>query len=325
MLGASDILNAFYQLVAGPESRLWPYYLATSVLIAFAAYRARKIKIPFAKWLFPEEIYLHASHMIDLKVFGFSLILHALGLFNLVFFASFIADQLSSFQITRFGVEPFPELLVAIILLCVLDFAIYWVHRVHHESRIFWPFHSLHHSAEVMTPVTVYRKHPIYDVISIFTKGVLIGLLQGVFLLVFASETAYSTIAGVNAAYFAFYMAGANLRHSHVWISFGSFFEHLFISPAQHQIHHSIDPKHHNKNYGEVLAIWDWMFGTLYIPKNEEIIEFGLGNARGERTRQRHDTLKNAMLVPIQDSWKQIIKKFAKFSSEKSDTDRLAR
>lgn len=322
---AGDILNALYHSFAGPESRLWPYYLATSVLIAFGVYRARKIKISFAKWLFPREIYLHASHMVDLQVFGFSLLLHAFGLFNLVFFASFIADQVSAWPFPMFGLAPLPQLVVAVILLFVLDFAIYWVHRIHHESRIFWPFHSLHHSAEVMTPVTVYRKHPIYDLISVFIKGVLIGLLQGAFLLVFASETAYSTIAGVNAAYFAFYMAGANLRHSHVWISFGAFFEHLLISPAQHQIHHSIDPKHHNKNYGEVLAIWDWMFGTLYIPKSEEIIEFGLGNARGERIRQRHDSLKNAMLVPIQDSWKHILKKFAKFSEEKHDSDRLAR
>jgi hypothetical protein len=82
---AGDILNALYQSVAGPESRLWPYYLATSVLIAFGVYRARKIKISFAKWLFPKEIYLHASHLVDLQVFGFSLVLHALGLFNLVF------------------------------------------------------------------------------------------------------------------------------------------------------------------------------------------------------------------------------------------------
>jgi len=34
------------------------------------------------------------------------------------------------------------------------------------------------------------------------------------------------------------------------------------ISPAQHQVHHSVDAKHHHRNFGSALAIWDWMFGT---------------------------------------------------------------
>jgi hypothetical protein len=40
----------------------------------------------------------------------------------------------------------------------------------------------------------------------------------------------------------------------------------LILSPAHHQIHHSDDPQHFNRNLGSVLAVWDWMFGTLEIP-----------------------------------------------------------
>lgn len=133
------------------------------------------------------------------------------------------------------------------------DYSTRWVHRVHHESRIIWPFHSLHKSAEVMTPVTVYRKHPIYDLISAFVRSVLIGALQGIILCLFDQASSAATIAWVNAGYVLFNIAGSNLRHSHVWLSFGPVIEPVFISPAQHQIHHSLDPRHHNKDNGEVL------------------------------------------------------------------------
>ena len=46
--------------------------------------------------------------------------------------------------------------------------------------------------------------------------------------------------------------------------------------PAHHQVHHSANPKHFNKNFGSCLALWDWMFGTLYVPgKNARPLTFG--------------------------------------------------
>ena len=60
-------------------------------------------------------------------------------------------------------------------------------------------------------------------------------------------------------------MLWANLRHSHVWITYGRIMERLLISPAQHQIHHSKNKVHFDRNFGVVLAIWDGMFGTLEL------------------------------------------------------------
>ena len=55
-------------------------------------------------------------------------------------------------------------------------------------------------------------------------------------------------------------------KTSHQYII--SYDEYLLISPYQHQIHHSDNPKHFNKNMGSKLAIWDWMFGTLVLSKS---------------------------------------------------------
>ena len=80
------------------------------------------------------------------------------------------------------------------------------------------------------------------------------------------------------------YILGANLRHSHIWLSFGPFVEHIFFSPAQHQIHHSTDPRHFNKNFASDLSIWDWMFGSLYVTHGKENIRVGLVESDGRNS-----------------------------------------
>ncbi|WP_294622265.1 sterol desaturase family protein [uncultured Roseovarius sp.] len=303
------VFSEIWTILAGPKTRLWPLYIGLTILICLFLYRRRGIEQGFFEWLMPKSIYFHASHIVDLKIFAVNRAFAALGLFNLVFFGAYVADFVSGALGPGLGLAPLSPFLISLLLLVVSDFGTYWVHRVHHESRIFWPFHSLHHSAEVMTPITVFRKHPVYDLISTMVKGLFIGCLQGIFLAVFSQDPNLMTIVGVNAGYFLFNMAGSNLRHTHVWLSFGRLIEHVIISPAQHQIHHSLAPEHHNKNYGEVLAIWDWMFGSLYVPEREEVLEFGLGDAEGNRIRQRHDSLTNALVVPMRDSWRQVRKR----------------
>ena len=152
-----------------------------------------------------------------------------------------------------------------------------------------------------MTPVTVYRKHPVYDVFSTIIRTLLYGILQGLLMALFIGKVEFAVIAGTNAIYFLFNLFGSNLRHSHIWLSYGRVLEHVLISPAQHQIHHSMATRHWNKNYGEVFAIWDWMFGTLYVPRSYEEIRYGIEGLTGDA--QPHKTLKDALLLPMQESW----------------------
>ena len=192
-------------------------------------------------------------------------------------------------------------------VLIIGDFSTYWVHRIHHQTAALWPFHEVHHSAEVMTPITVYRKHPVYDLLGGMFSNVLMGCLLGFWVWVFADRIDIVHIAGASVLYVAFHVAGSNFRHSHIWISYGPKWERFFISPAQHQVHHSIALKHRDKNFGEVFAIWDWMFGTLYRPTREEVLTFGLSDETGTPIAQPHDGLRAAIIRPFLDSW-QVIK-----------------
>lgn len=309
----SNAAAAFWAEGFGPSSRLWPIYLVVSLLIGFILYRKRSVKGSFLTWIMPKSVWAHPSHIVDIKLFVLSRVFSVLGVFQIVAVAAVISTGIAGlFPENGVFIDLPHPVLVAALLLIVSDFTTYWVHRLYHEIRILWPFHSVHHSAEVMTPITVYRKHPFYDLSKGLVHGTALGLLQGVLIGLFPGEITISALLGINSGYFLFNMLGANFRHSHIWLGYGRTLEHILISPAQHQVHHSLAPEHHNKNYGEVLALWDWMFGTLYIADAPEDIEFGLGDAHGNRLRQRHDSLSAALVVPFQDSWKQIRKRLGR-------------
>lgn len=316
------ILESFWQSAFGTSSRLWPFCLIATLAIGLFLYQKRHIQGSFLAWLMPRSMWTHASHIVDLKLFVFGRIISLLGAFKVIAVGGLISVAVKSlFPEGGLGLDPLNPLLATLLILIVGDFAIYWVHRIHHQTRILWPFHSVHHSAEVMTPITVYRKHPFYDVTQVLVRGSLIGVLQGILLGLFPQGVTISMILGANAAYFIFNMLGANFRHMHIWLSFGPVLEHVFISPAQHQIHHSLAPAHHNKNYGEVLAIWDWMFGSLYVPQEAEVLEFGLGDAHGNRLAQKHDSLNAALTVPVRDSWRQIHKRLSRTTRRAATSD----
>ena len=86
-------------------------------------------------------------------------------------------------------------------------------------------------------------------------------------------------IFGVSIVGFVLALLGTHLRHSHIWMSYGPVLNRLFMSPAHHQIHHSIDPRHWNKNFSVKLAVWDALFGTLYNPGAPETLQVGLPDA----------------------------------------------
>ena len=159
------------------------------------------------------------------------------------------------------------------------DVTKYLVHRALHRWPVLWVFHRVHHSAETLTPLTVYRTHPVEAVIFSL-RGILVhAVVIGGFLYFFGSRVELVTILGANVFLFVFNVAGSNLRHSHVWISYGPILERLFISPAQHQIHHSMDARHHDRNFGAVLAIWDWMGGSLSLARGRQRLRFGVNES----------------------------------------------
>ncbi|WP_375267163.1 sterol desaturase family protein [Planktotalea sp.] len=314
-----DILLQIYQSVytsfTDLNSRLAVFYLCITVLIVAVLWMVRGRPSSFIAYLLPKEVYLHKSNLVDIKIFLFNSLLSVLELFALVTMTALMTSGVLNMLLTATGgslapVEMTLSKLAAatLIMILTLDFCKYWAHRLHHETMILWSFHALHHSVEIMTPLTASRNHPVFLVLRALLNTVVVGTVQALMLFLLMGKIEILTIGSVNAAYFIFNAFGSNLRHSHVWLSYGPVLEHVFISPAQHHVHHSIERKHFNKNYGEVFAIWDLMFGTLYVLREHEKLEFGLSNLKGERVEQPYPTLRSALLHPFADSWKALWK-----------------
>ncbi|WP_415913000.1 sterol desaturase family protein [Neptuniibacter sp. QD37_11] len=165
----------------------------------------------------------------------------------------------------------------SIYMMVIVDFALFFAHYLMHKSKFLWEFHKVHHSAQVLNPITVARMHPVDYLVNgtIILACSTVGV--GLWLLFIPFTFEELTILGSSMFIFLFYLLGGILRHSHVWLSYGKKIEHFLISPAQHQVHHSAMPKHYNKNMGMKLAIWDHLFGTLYTTTSRpEVFRMGL-------------------------------------------------
>ena len=261
-------------------------------------------------FLVPSHIYLSRSSLVDAKVFLANhlfdplriLLTRGLQLLIVAFVARQIGTGLHG-EATD-GTLSFPMLMLAAFLAALAaDFAYYVNHRLHHENPVLWPFHKLHHSAEHLTLLTAKRNHPLFDLLLALMSAICIGPVIGVIYGLFGMYDV-ATLFGISVVFAAFNFAGGALRHSHIWLDFGPVLDHVFISPAQHQIHHSMAPRHHDKNYGLVFAIWDWAFGTLYIPQGREALQFGVADANGVPEPQVYTSLVTAYAVPFTEAAK---------------------
>jgi sterol desaturase/sphingolipid hydroxylase (fatty acid hydroxylase superfamily) len=176
------------------------------------------------------------------------------------------------------GLSPVLTRAIATVALFLAYELAYWIdHYLSHKVPMLWEFHKVHHTAEVLTPLTNFRVHPIDTLVFANIVAVFVGATAGV--LGYASGGAVAPFgsAGVNLLTIVFIMLMLHLQHSHIWISFTGVAGRILLSPAHHQIHHSADPIHFNRNFGSCLSVWDWAFGTLHMPRRRrEPLTFGV-------------------------------------------------
>lgn len=290
-------------------SRISPYYWATTLLIAFVLYRglAPAEQGGFFQRLFPFRRGLGRTHLVDAVLMMVGFVVSATGVLSFATIAALFAvvtgDALASMGLARAAASgPWVVVFLTVVTALTTDFCTYWVHRLHHRIAVLWPFHEVHHSAEVMSPVTFYRKHPVYDAFHNLITAMIGGALQGAISALFVGKPNALLIGNVNALYFLFNLAGSNLRHSHVWLSYGPTVSKWLVSPAMHQCHHSRAVRHHDRNYGEVFAVWDWMFGTLYVPEAREELDYGVADGDGRALPHPHDGVMAALFGPFRAS-----------------------
>jgi sterol desaturase/sphingolipid hydroxylase (fatty acid hydroxylase superfamily) len=127
------------------------------------------------------------------------------------------------------------------------DFFGYWMHRWQHRSSFLWAFHSVHHAPESMTFLTSYRLHVVEQLIAnvvMYTPALLLGMPPAAWLPIYLLQTFFESI-----------------QHSALNWRFGPLYR-VVVSPTFHAFHHSVERRHYDRNYGKVLSVWDFLFGT---------------------------------------------------------------
>lgn len=233
--------------------------------------------------LFPSWLTRSASLHADIAYFAFSIFVYGLVFGWAILSYKFLSGVVSDGLTTAFGAvaptqhDMLARVVITLVLYLAYEFG-YWLdHYLKHRVPALWELHKVHHSANVLTPLTVFRIHPLDALIFSNILAVSAGIAGGIANYAFGKPVLLYSIDDMNIILVLFVHIYVHLQHTHLWIAFTGVAGRVFLSPAHHQIHHSDNPIHFDKNLGSCLAIFDWLFGTLYIPKKEpEALTFGV-------------------------------------------------
>ena len=226
--------------------------------------------------LFPRRVLYHRSTIADLGYYLIGALTLGALLGWAIVSAGKISDLVVSALVAGLG-RPAPVNVSetalrfgrTVALFIGYELGFYVDHSLKHRIPALWELHKTHHSAEVLTPLTNFRVHPLDSLMLANMLAIFTGVFGGLFAYCVGRPVAIFTIDGANILFIVYIFLTANLQHSQVWIPAKGLVGRLFMSPAHHQIHHSSDPAHFNRNLGASLAVWDWLFGTLAIPERE--------------------------------------------------------
>lgn len=283
--------------VVNSGKRIFWLYLLSSAVIALVASKIATGSIRDAcTKLFSLTLWLHPSSKADFKWLFFNHVIRATLVLPVLGGSVALALGIYRLFSNIFGEGNFwapADFWVMIgftfTLFIFEDFTRFLVHYSFHKIPFLWRFHAVHHQAEILTPITLYRIHWFEMMLNSLRSLFVIGGTSGIFMYCFENTISAYEIMGASLFAFLFNLAGANLRHSAIWIGFG-WFENIFISPAQHQIHHSTALVHRDKNFGATLSIWDRLFNSHVFSKQQNVQRYGLDDAR---QNEDHSLLKS--------------------------------
>lgn len=154
------------------------------------------------------------------------------------------------------------------------DFLFYWFHRAQHAWL--WRFHAAHHSVRELNAVNAY--HHLSE-----------GPIQAALYIVPTSLIVADTGAAVPMVTVLLYLHSSFI-HSPTAIHFGPL-RALFVDNRFHRIHHSLEERHFDRNFGAFTTFWDRIFGTAHFPARDEWPAVGLHEIDQPRTLRAWLTL----------------------------------
>ena len=279
-----------------PSQRIFWLYIGSSVVLAACIFvlkarsdgNRRFSPRAFLGFLFPKTIWRSASAWLDIRYFFFHQIFRLViygalltGTLNLV--AGYVTGGDNRAGAAALTMESgLAEIAIStvymFVLVAIVDLVSYGIHYLQHRIPVLWAFHKVHHSLEVMHPLSNYREHPVDNIAYALGTGAAYGLVVGLAANLLGYVPSMPALFGIPLLLLAFNMLGYNLRHSHIWLRWPGRWSMAFASPAHHHIHHSCHPDQIDKNFAFVFPVWDVLFGTYRLPETNEDVRFGLAD-----------------------------------------------
>jgi sterol desaturase/sphingolipid hydroxylase (fatty acid hydroxylase superfamily) len=154
-----------------------------------------------------------------------------------------------------------------LLLVMIADLLAYCRHRAEH--RWFWPVHAVHHSPHELHAANDLG-HPVQVLFSVIFISLPMSLIQ-----IDGPGTPF--VVGWVVGLLSYYI------HSPIDVHFGPL-RKVLVDNRFHRIHHSLEPKHFDKNFGICFSLWDRMFGTAYDPEPGEWPAVGVAGVKPPRT-----------------------------------------
>ena len=134
-----------------------------------------------------------------------------------------------------------------LLALVFYDFCYYWLHRAGHEVAVFWAAHVVHHQSQDNNLSTALRQT---------SSGAVLGWI---FYLPMAVAGVPPLVFAVVALVDLLYQYWVHTEH----VGKLGWFDRWFCSPSNHRVHHAVNDRYLDRNYGGILIVWDRLFGSF--------------------------------------------------------------
>lgn len=150
-----------------------------------------------------------------------------------------------------------------LLVLVLAEFGRYWVHRAAHSFLPLWNFHAVHHSPNRLYWLNAGRFHPVekfYLQLPELLPFIFLGPSEEILML-------YLVVNGLHG-----FFQHCNIQTRIGWLNY------IFSMTELHRWHHSKVINESDNNFGNILILWDIVFGTFYWPKDREVGSIGVMN-----------------------------------------------
>lgn len=304
-------LGVWVSFFQATTSRLHWLYIGTTLITVFIIYLLKRSKDQpgsvrdFFRFCLPKSIYAHKSAIVDYKFYISNNILARFISFGTIIISATLiggyTTQLLEFIVgpvrNQSEAGPIARFVYTLAIVLAVDIGFFIAHYIEHKVPFFWEFHKVHHSSAVLTPVSGRRFHPMDLILQGTLITFFVAMTNALFGYFYSNGLSPITILNCSIVLFAYNLT-ANLRHSHIWLPYGWKLSHFLSSPAMHQIHHSTEQRHLDKNLALVFSFLDYLAGTIYIPKQKEDFKVGLKNDEHEE----YSSIWRLYFLPIKKS-----------------------